>query len=225
MNDEEISLHPTLETHLPEGDPPAEDAKACAEPCAEATSVSEQEIMEAPVSLEEVDDETDEAACDILEDTVEDPVVLEDPLSDLHSDPEASAEQDEGLGLDELRSELKQLRQQLNARDAFWERIGSEFREFGELYPEISPDAIPDSIWEQVRRGIPLAAAYALAERKKTQAMKLAQKANEENRRRSAGAVTGTEKDYFTPAEVRAMSRNEVRENYQKIMQSMQQWK
>ena len=71
---------------------------------------------------------------------------------------------------------------------------------------------------------IPLAAAFALEERKKLLLKERAEAVNAENRQRSSGSVTGTENVYFSPAEVRAMSQAEVRRNYNLIIESMKSW-
>ena len=54
---------------------------------------------------------------------------------------------------------------------------------------------------------------------------KEAERINAANLRRSSGSLVAADVDYFSPAEVRAMSQADVRKNYQKIMQSMQKWR
>jgi malic enzyme len=76
----------------------------------------------------------------------------------------------------------------------------------------------------EINEEMKMAAAYALAERKRALT---AEKADAQNRavsRLSAGAVEGTVPEYFSPSEVRAMSPSEVRANYKKIMRSMEKW-
>lgn len=149
------------------------------------------------------------------------PSAGEDPDPDLASSPEETAED----GLEQLRSELKALRQSLAERDAFFSRLGAECEEFSTLFPTTALSEIPDGVWGDVRRGIPLAAAYALAERRRARTEELAVKSNLENRQRSTGAVSGAGEEYFSPAEVRRMSQDEVRANYSKIMTSMKKWR
>lgn len=146
--------------------------------------------------------------------------------SDPHSDPDPAAvsQTNAGDGLEELRGELTALRRELDTRNAIWSRLGRECEEFQALYPEASLTDLDDGIWEDVRRGVPIAAAFALAERKRSRTEELALESNQANQRRSSGAVSGIENDYFSPAEVRAMSRHEVRKNYQKIVRSMKAW-
>ena len=129
--------------------------------------------------------------------------------------------------LEQLRSELKQLRKELalrNARAHQEERATREYAEFCDLYPDIPISSLTSEIWQNVSSGTPLAAAYALAEKKKAVYLKKVTESNANNRARSAGAVKNTENIEFSPAEVRAMSSQEVRANLSKIMRSMQKW-
>ena len=138
--------------------------------------------------------------------------------------PDSTTPQSE---LDELRGELTQLRRELAEREARLmqaEQIERTYAEFCDLYPDISIDALPKEVWQDVKNGIPLAAAYALAERRKTIFDKRAADANAQNRARSAGAVNNAQNIEFSPAEVRAMSSSEVRANLPQIMRSMQKW-
>ena len=153
-----------------------------------------------------------------------DPGISQDPLPDPDSDPAApfGASAEERLEL--LRGELNTLRRELAARDAFFGRIGGECEEFRSLYPDTPLSAIPDSVWESVRGGIPIAAAYALAEKKRQLTEEKASQINLENAKRSTGSLERTETSYFSPTEVRAMTPRQVRDNYQKIMLSMQKW-
>ena len=102
--------------------------------------------------------------------------------------------------------------------------MGEEYAEFAILYPDVPLSAIDESVMEDVKRGIPIAAAYALAERRRRHAAEAAARSNLENQRRSAGTVKPTAGEYFTPEEVRRMSREEVRTHYPKILASMQKW-
>ena len=104
------------------------------------------------------------------------------------------------------------------------ERMGAECEEFRALYPDSTLESIPDEVWGSVKKGIPLAAAYALAQRRAQRTEELARRRNLENSLRSPGAVKDSSSGCFTPDEVRAMSPAEVRKNYQSIMLSMQKW-
>ncbi len=144
--------------------------------------------------------------------------------ADSNADPEdAPALRSDRELLESLQRELAELRAALSGREAAAAREADR-REFRELYPEVSIAELPDAVWEDVERGIPLSAAYARCERRRIRLLEQAEKSNGENLRRSPGMPKAAPREYFTPDEVRAMSPLEVRENYQKIMFSMQKW-
>lgn len=149
------------------------------------------------------------------------PPVQEDPSPDPSSPPTPT---EEGDPLGDLRRELDLLKEGLLAQAAQDARIAAEREEFRSLYPQIPLSALPDSVWEDVRRGIPLAAAYALCERRRAQTDAVAAQSNRINRARSAGRINSDTSDFFTPSEVRAMSSDEVRRNYSAILRSMREW-
>jgi len=161
----------------------------------------------------------------VPKDPASDSTLLENPLQDPDPAATVNSESASQIGLEQLRGELTRLRAELAEREVFWERLGAECDEFRTLYPNVSLGELPDRVWEDVRHGIPIAAAFALAEKRRALTEALAEKNNRENQKRSAGSLTGTENDYFSPAEVRAMSSHEVHENYQKIMRSIQKWR
>ena len=120
-----------------------------------------------------------------------------------------------------LRAEAESLRAELAAE----RRVSEELREFCALYPDTPTDAIPDAVWAKVKGGIPLAAAYALHERRQLCAKQAADAAQAASRARSSGALEGSVGEMpYTPAEVRAMSAAEVRRNYGAIVASMKRW-
>lgn len=120
-----------------------------------------------------------------------------------------------------LRAEAEALRAELSTE----RRLSAELREFCALYPETPAETIPDEIWIQVKAGIPLAAAYALHERRQVREREAAETAHQQGRARSSGALEGNAGEMpYTPDEVRAMSPAEVRRNYAAIMASMKRW-
>jgi hypothetical protein len=160
---------------------------------------------------------TDEAIAD-KEDLF--PAVSQDPAPDLclpqATDAEVRAEQ--------LERELNDLKAQIAERDARDARVEREYAEFRALYPDVPLSELSDAVQKQVESGTPLAAAFALEERKKLLLTKKAEETNIENRHRSSGSVNGTDSPYFSPQEVRAMSRAEIRRNYDRIIESMKSW-
>ena len=127
--------------------------------------------------------------------------------------------------IESLKAEIESLKETIRQKNEQQERLTRELGEFSELFPEIPPSEIPEEIWNEVKRGIPLAAAFALREKKEQLRMSKIGEINKRNSLRSAGmAGVGTAGEYFTPDEVRAMSRGEVKANYEKIIASMKKW-
>ena len=107
-------------------------------------------------------------------------------------------------------------------REELRREIAEELAEFRELYPEIPYEMIPEAVRKSE---LPLAAAYALYEKRAAHVSALAKAENQKNAERSAGGLQQSEEIRYTPAEVRQMTRAEVRANYDSILKSMQRWK
>ncbi len=157
-------------------------------------------------------------------DSEENPAISADSMQD--SDPAAASDPDadKTADLEQLRGELKRLQNELSAQKDFYQRVEKDYEEFRTLYPNTPISELPDRVWDDVRCGIPIAAAYALAEQRNRRLSEHADSVNHRNSCLSSGALIGTEPEFFSPSEVRAMSREEVRKNYTKILSSMQQW-
>ncbi len=224
MNDETVSLQPTVEENMPPCKPTSEESEETIVSAAPIGNASEEHQETIFCPAEERSVENVENADRMSEKDPANSALFANSVQNSDSDLGTAVAETPSNELDALREELKQLRKELSERDAFFTRLGGEYEEFKTLYPSIAPETISESIWNDVCRGIPLAAAYALSERRRQYAEEKAEKSNSENRFRSPGAINGGEPEYFTPAEVRAMSRQEVRNNYQKIMSSMKQW-
>lgn len=138
---------------------------------------------------------------------------------------EEQAPAEEADELEALKAEVSRLRAELEEKRAFDEAVTAQLEEFGEIFPNTDIKTLPDSVWESVRSGNSLAAAYALYT-KRTEAREAQIRAvNEQNARQSAGKLSGgASAEYFTPADVKAMSQSEVRANYSKIIESMKRW-
>ncbi len=127
--------------------------------------------------------------------------------------------------LEETIVSLKQKISDLEELRAAQNRMLEEVSDFTALFPEISIDSIPDKVWDTVKNGASLAAAYALYEKQREAEAARIALINRENASRSAGkAGKHTANEYFTPDEVRKMSRAEVHANYSKIKESMKKW-
>ena len=103
--------------------------------------------------------------------------------------------------------------------------IDAEYLEFARLFPGVSIATLPDCVCESVRGGVPLAAAYALYEKKRSVEASLASEANTKNASMSFRLNENSAEKYFSPDEVKAMSREEVRTNYKRIIESMRHWR
>ena len=138
--------------------------------------------------------------------------------------PDPGADPAESAELSRLREELTRLREELARKESVSFRLGRECAEFRDLYPETPLSSVPDEVWNAVRDGVPLPAAFALAERRRERLEQAAKDSNRRNLARSSGELGQEAPGYFSPEEVRRMSRDEVRENYSNILLSMQKW-
>ena len=141
---------------------------------------------------------------------------------------EAAEESTESENIEALKSEIEALRSQISefeAQRAAQARILEEIGDFRVLFPEVDMEDIPESVWENVKKGSSLIASYALYEKRIQAEEKRIAKINAKNASRSPG-IAGKDlaSEYFTPDEVKKMSRSEVHANYSKIKESMKKW-
>lgn len=177
-------------------EPSASEAIASEESVAEPEALPEEEILQIDAPTEE-----------------------EEPSEEAQSEDAAL------VSVESLQKELAALREELAQAKALHARMDNELAEFRELFPAVSPTSLPDGIWEEVKRGIPLAASYALYEKKCAMEKTRAEEINLRNAYQSPGvAGKDTAAEYFTPEDVRVMSRAEVHNHYKKIMDSMKKW-
>lgn len=102
------------------------------------------------------------------------------------------------------------------------QRAEAEIAEFSEAFPDADLDLVPGSVWEQVKKGVPLSRAYGRYDEERRGAEEAARKRNEENAALSSGRIGGvTKKAVYTAQDVAAMSAAEVRGNYDDILASM----
>ena len=182
-------------------------------------SVKKKSAEEIEEELEEAPDSSDaEESNDHLPD--EEPIVEKEIDGELESAAEAT--------IASLLEEISTLKEQIAKLEALKQteaRILAEIGDFVALFPDVPVEELPDEVWESVRAGAPLAASYALYERKRAAKAKRVAAINQKNASRSPGAAgTDTASEYFTPDEVRRMSRAEVHANYSKIKESMKKW-
>ena len=65
-----------------------------------------------------------------------------------------------------LQAELEDLRRRLETAERTAREISASWREFSELYPDADLASLPDTFNAAIERGIPPAAAYALASKR-----------------------------------------------------------
>ena len=151
-----------------------------------------------------------------------DEMTLQTPQDKSEATTESSGEA--AATMETLTARVRELEQELEMRRTLADRMTRECEEFEQYFPDVSLRTLPDSVWSQVHAGVPLAAAYALYER----GVQNQQRAAEEQAARRDALSTGlpgaAQASYFSPSQVRAMSRQEVRENYDRIFESMRHW-
>lgn len=100
-----------------------------------------------------------------------------------------------------------------------------EIIKFRRLFGEIDPESIPDTVWDQVRKGQSLCATFALYLYEQAAEMVRVRQINEKNNKSAPKKITGGGgEEYFSPEAVRAMDGKTVRKQYEKIMRSMDHW-
>ena len=119
---------------------------------------------------------------------------------------------------------MTRLEERIAEREATYRRLERECAEFRRLYPETPLSALTDKVWEDVQAGVPMAAAFALDERKRFVLAAEAERTNRENKKVAPEGLSGGEEVFFSPSEVRQMTPAQVRKNYEKIIQSMEKW-
>ena len=126
--------------------------------------------------------------------------------------------------LETLKARNAELEKALEERKSISERLEAEIGEFSEMFPDVPISEIPDEIWNEVKKGLPLSASYARHERKRALSKMKADEVNKNAAEKSSGSVSGTSDHYFTADQVRKMSAAEVKKNYSHIINSMKHW-
>ena len=130
----------------------------------------------------------------------------------------------QSTGSERDSEEISRLRDELAREKETFSRLAEGYEELSELFPGADLRSMPDSFRENVRRGVPPAAAYALEMRRREVDADRAADAERIAREKSAGGLRGADSSLFSPDEVRAMSRDEVRSNFGRILESMKSW-
>ena len=155
----------------------------------------------------------------------EEQMISEDAQQILDEQQPESPEQTPEDEISALRAEVARLTRELEQKQTEMQRVGEQIGEFAALFPSVSPSEIPESVWDSVKEGNTLAAAYALYHRREQIKAQRVNEINQKNAQLSTGSAgRGASGEYFTPDEVRAMSQRQVRANYSKIIESMKKW-
>ena len=125
----------------------------------------------------------------------------------------------------QLEGEIALLEGELERKREETDRKAREYSEFRELFPHADPSELSSEVLAMVDTGVPLCAAYALYEKRLSVQNAAATAHNKATKRGGFGSVgRGSEEEFYTPDEVRAMTQSEVKQNYQKILRSMKNW-
>ncbi len=172
----------------------------------------------APTTEEVLNEQSDEAVDELSE-------VRSDEATDeaTAEAPTESSEQGDGETA-ALQARIRELEEQLAEREQMSERIERECAEFEAYFPDVSLRRVPDEVWGQVHAGIPLPAAYALYEKKQQKQQADAERISRRGESMTAGITDAAGNQYFSPSQIRAMSPQEVRQNYDRIFESMRHW-
>ena len=106
------------------------------------------------------------------------------------------------------------------------ERMAEEIRTLRSLFPNLTPDDIPEEVWAHVAEGESLAASYALYFLKDLKEKERIEQKNRENEQKALPRIKSDapSEEYYSPETVKKMSPAEVRRNYAAILKSMDSW-
>ena len=167
-------------------------------------------------------EEIEENPTKIVEEVEEIP---EENPEEVETEPESSDEVEISVPEPEISEEIEEKPSRI-AEFEQKEAIECEYDEFKRLFPGVSIKDLPETVRESVNSGVPLAAAYALFEKRRAAELADAENVNLRNSELSAGSVKEAVSNeiYYSPREVREMSPDEVHENFSAILKSMDHW-
>ena len=97
---------------------------------------------------------------------------------------------------------------------------------FHDLFPEVKAEDIPQEVWDRVEKGESLASSFSLFRMQQQKEAERIEKVNRENEEKAPPKIRhdGKEFTYFSPEAVKAMTRSEIKKNYDAILASMEKW-
>ena len=170
-----------------------------------------------------------EALCDIAEDMLTTP---EELLSFLAAQSEQIGQkQRETLPpevsgyLSNAKAEKKQHRAQLKAAEEE-KGLKEQIKAFKEVYPEVGAEEIPETVFADMQKGIPLVYAYAYYLAAGDGESRYAEDVNKQNARMAMPPVNeADENGELTMDEVEAMPPAAVKKNYPRVLKSIGKWR
>ncbi len=170
-----------------------------------------------------------EAICDIAEDAG---VTPEELIRALEEQSGAKFEESIGTLPEDAAKLVKNARdekalQRAERRKAEKDGIlNEEIKRFRKLFPDVAAESIPDSVWADMEKGIPLSYAYALYVLTDGDKNRYAKGVNERNTEASPPPLgENADESEISMEEVEAMSPSAVKKNFSRILRSIGKWK
>ena len=127
--------------------------------------------------------------------------------------------------LEAARENKKEMRKQERMKKSDAENA-EEIKRFRSIFPKVSAEEIPESVWEEVASGVGLCHAYALHVATENGINSRAEEVNERNGKMNASALTdGSTEPVFTKELVEKMSDKDIKRNYKGILKAMKNWR
>lgn len=123
------------------------------------------------------------------------------------------------------RTEKAALRQSRRQKEDE-QRLAEEVRRFCKAFPNVDANSIPEAVWADMEKGIPLAYAYAMHTLCGENSTNYANSVNARNTDNALPPVAeGANEGEYSMEDVEAMSPAAVKKNFSRILRSMGKWK
>lgn len=105
-------------------------------------------------------------------------------------------------------------------------QLSEEIQRFRKAFPDVAAEDIPQSVWEDMRNGIPLTYAYAMFLQANGKDTDYADEVNARNSSSATPPVSeGADEGELSMEEVESMSPAAVKSNFPRILRSIGKWK